>query len=37
MSLFRENEINKQKGQMPKIDKQAGENRSKQRGQTVEN
>ena len=32
MCLFRENRINKQMGQNPKINKRAGENRSKHRG-----
>ena len=34
--VFRENEIKEQMGQNPKINKQAGENKSKQRGQNVE-
>ena len=37
MCLFRKNLINEQKGQNPKINKRAGENKSKHRGQNVEN
>jgi hypothetical protein len=37
MCLFRGNQINKQKGQNPKINKRAGENKSKHSGQNVEN
>ena len=37
MCHFRENGINEQKEQNPKNYKQAGENKSKQRGQNVEN
>ena len=37
MCLFVENGINEQKGQNPKINKRAGENKSKHRGQNVEN
>jgi hypothetical protein len=37
MGLFMENQINKLKGQNPKINKQAGENKSEHRGQNVEN
>ena len=35
--LSRENQMNKQKGQNPKINKQAGKNKSKNRGQNVKN
>jgi hypothetical protein len=37
MCLFKENRINEQEGQNPKINKQAGENKSENRGQNVEN
>jgi hypothetical protein len=37
MADSRENQINKQKWQNPKISKRAGENKSKHRGQNVEN
>jgi hypothetical protein len=37
MCLFRGKQINKQKGQNPKINKRAGENKSKHSGQNVEN
>jgi hypothetical protein len=35
MCLFRENRRNEQKGQNPKINKRAGENKSKQRGKML--
>ena len=35
--LIEQDEINEQKGQNPNINKQAGENKSKQRGQILEN
>ena len=37
MCLFRENQMNEQKGQTLKINKRAGENKSKQMEQNVEN
>ena len=37
LCLFKENQINEQGGQNPKINKQAGGNKSKHKGQNVEN
>ena len=37
LRLFKENQINEQGGQNPKINKQAGGNKSKHREQNVEN
>ena len=37
MCLLKENRINEQKGQNPKINKRAGENKSEHSGQNVEN